>query len=165
MYIQITFQRKRSNKDSVLAKGFTAASRKMQISSNELSPLVSGKAKMYTNESYYIMPYNSRTEVVRLLAERYDTKSSVKLDGFRSQLQVTYESLKSCDTTKQSFCEWQYIYIYIYIYIFGKLVTVVEGEQKSPFSIATTPRCSGGSYSFPRIVPLYPWCLPYIAAC
>ena len=36
-------------------------------------------------------------------------------------------------------------------------MTVVEGEPKASFSIATTPRCKGGSYSFPRIVPLYPY--------
>ena len=30
-----------------------------------------------------------------------------------------------------------------------KLANVVEGDQKAPFSIATTPRCRGGHYSFP----------------
>ena len=30
-----------------------------------------------------------------------------------------------------------------------KLATVVEGHLKVPFSIATTPRCRGGHYSFP----------------
>ena len=44
-----------------------------------------------------------------------------------------------------------------------KLVTVVEGDQKAPFSIATTPRCRRGRYAFPRIAPLYPWRVPYIA--
>ena len=39
------------------------------------------------------MPYNSRTGVVRLLAERYDTKSNVKLGEFRSQLQASYVSI------------------------------------------------------------------------
>ena len=34
------------------------------------------------------MPYNSRADVVRLLPERYDTKS--KLGGFWSQLQACY---------------------------------------------------------------------------
>ena len=29
------------------------------------------------------MPYNSPADVVRFLAERYDTKSNVKLGGFR----------------------------------------------------------------------------------
>ena len=46
-----------------------------------------------------------------------------------------------------------------------KLATVVEGDQKAPFSIATTPRCTGGRYSFPWIAPLYPRYVPYIAEC
>ena len=54
--------------------------------------------------------------MVRLLAERSDTKSNVKLGGFQSQLQVCLATLKSCDSTKQSVCGWQYIYIYIYIF-------------------------------------------------
>ena len=29
-----------------------------------------------------------------------------------------------------------------------KVATIVEGDQKAPFSIATTPRCRGGRYSF-----------------
>ena len=42
------------------------------------------------------------------------------------------------------------------IYIFAsKLVTIVEGDQKAPFSIATTLKCRGGHYSFPRI-HIYP---------
>ena len=36
------------------------------------------------------MPHNSRADVVRLLAELYDTKSNVKLGGFLSQLQAFY---------------------------------------------------------------------------
>ena len=35
-----------------------------------------------------------------------------------------------------------------------KLATVVEGDPKAPFSIATTPRCRWGRCSFPRIAPL-----------
>ena len=38
------------------------------------------------------MPYNSQADVVRLLAEQYDTKSNVKLGRFRSQLQASYIS-------------------------------------------------------------------------
>ena len=53
----------------------------------------------------------------------------------------------------------------IYIVSKVKLVTVVEGEQKAPFLIATTLRCRGGRYSFPRISPLYPYYVPYIAEC
>ena len=38
------------------------------------------------------MPYNSWAEGVRLLAEQYETKSNVKLDGFQSQLRAPYVS-------------------------------------------------------------------------
>ena len=44
-----------------------------------------------------------------------------------------------------------------------KLATVVEGDQKASFSIATTQK--GGGYSFPVIALLYPWYIPYIAEC
>ena len=37
-----------------------------------------------------------------------------------------------------------------------KLTTIVEGNPMSLFSIATTPRCREGCYSFPWIAPLYP---------
>ena len=37
-----------------------------------------------------------------------------------------------------------------------KLATLVEGDPKVPFSIATIPTCRGGCYSFPGIAPLYP---------
>ena len=35
-------------------------------------------------------------------------------------------------------------------------LALVEGDQKAPLSIATTPMCWGGRYSFPWIDPLYP---------
>ena len=59
---------------------------------------------------------------------------------------------------EQLFAANMNIYIYIYIYISKKvkLATVVEGDQKASFSIATTPRCRGGHYSFPWIALLYP---------
>ena len=37
-----------------------------------------------------------------------------------------------------------------------KLATVVEGDLKAPFSIATTPRCAEEFYSFLCIASLYP---------
>ena len=46
-----------------------------------------------------------------------------------------------------------------------KSATVVEGDPKGPLSIATTPRCRGGHYSFPWIAPLYPWYVPYNVEC
>ena len=36
------------------------------------------------------------------------------------------------------------------------LATVMEGNPKAPFSIATTPRCKEGRYSFPWTAPVYP---------
>ena len=33
-----------------------------------------------------------------------------------------------------------------------KLVTIVKGDPKAPFLIATTPRCRGGRYSFPSLL-------------
>ena len=35
------------------------------------------------------MPYNSRADVDRLLAEQYDTKTNVKLGGFQSQIKAS----------------------------------------------------------------------------
>ena len=52
---------------------------------------------------------------------------------------------------------------YLFSFFFLKLATIVEGDPKAPFSIATTPRCRGGRYSIPRIAPLYPWTVPYNA--
>ena len=58
---------------TTLAKEFTAATRMMQSSSNELSSLVSGKVyKFKQNKIYGLMPYNSRADAVRLVDERYD---------------------------------------------------------------------------------------------
>ena len=46
-----------------------------------------------------------------------------------------------------------------------KLATLVEGDPKAPFSLATTPRCRGGCYSIPWIASLYHWSLPYSDEC
>ena len=37
-----------------------------------------------------------------------------------------------------------------------KLVILVEGEPKAPFSKITTLRCKGGRYSIPSIAPTLP---------
>ena len=36
------------------------------------------------------------------------------------------------------------------------LVTVVDGNQKAPFLLPTTPECRGGLYPFSWIALLYP---------
>ena len=43
--------------------------------------------------------------------------------------------------------KWQVCSTYKYV----KLATTVEGDSKAPFSLATTSRCRGRSYSFPSI--------------
>ena len=57
--------------------------------------------------------------MVRLLAEQSDTKSNVKLGGFRSQLQASYVSSHTEELWyNETVCLWTTIYIYIYIYIY-----------------------------------------------
>ena len=57
----------------------------MQSSSYELSTLVSGKEKCKKKkESYNIMPYISRADVYRLMAEQYDAKSNESVRRVRS---------------------------------------------------------------------------------
>ena len=40
-----------------------------------------------------------------------------------------------------------------------------QGWPEGSFTIATTPRCREGHYSFPWIALLYLWSLPYNAEC
>ena len=55
--------------------------------------------------------------MVRLLAERSDTKPNVKLGGFWSQLQASYVSSHTEELWyTEAVCLWMTIYIYIYIY-------------------------------------------------
>ena len=56
-----------------------------------------------------------------------------------------------------SMIQGSYLHLHFFI-IFAhgtKLATVVEGDLKVPFSIATTPRCRGGCCSFLWIAPFY----------
>ena len=63
------------------------------------------------------MLYNSPADVVRLWAERYDTKSNVKLAGFLSQFQASYVSSHTEELWyNETVCLWMTIYLYIYIY-------------------------------------------------
>ena len=81
---------------------------------------------MKTNERYYLVPYNSLADVVRLLAERSDTKSNVKLGGFRLQLQASNVSNHAEELWyNETVCLWMTIYLYIYIYIY-----IYEGSRK-----------------------------------
>ena len=68
------------------------------------------------------IPYNSLTDVVRLLAERSDTKSNVKLDGFQSQPQGSYISSYTEELWyNETLSVDDNIYIYIYIRVLFKM--------------------------------------------
>ena len=52
--------------------------------------------------------------MVRLLAERSDTKSNIKFDGFRSQSQTSYVSSRTEELWyNETVCLWMTIYIYL----------------------------------------------------
>ena len=65
------------------------------------------------------MPYNSRTGICRLLAERYDVKSNVNLNKIHHSLKhpMCLATLKSWIQQNCLSVDEIYIYIYIYIYI------------------------------------------------
>ena len=70
--------------------------------------------KCKQNKNYNLMLYNSRADMVRLLGERYDTNSNVRLGGFRSQLQASFVSSNTEELWyNETVCGWLYIYIYI----------------------------------------------------
>ena len=61
-----------------------------------------------------LMPYNSWADVVHLLAEWYDTKSNIKLDGFWSQLQAFYVSSHTEELWyNKTVCLWMTKCIYV----------------------------------------------------
>ena len=65
------------------------------------------------------MPYNSQADLVCLFAERYDTKSNVKLSGFQSQLHVSYVSSHTEELWfNETVCLWMKIYISVYMCVY-----------------------------------------------
>ena len=63
--------------------------------------------------------------MVRLLAERSDTKFNVKLGGFQSQLQASYMSSHTEDLSyNEILCLWMDDYIYIYIYVYKVMIGI-----------------------------------------
>ena len=57
------------------------------------------------------MPNNFRADLCKVVAKQYDTKSNVKLGGFRSQLKVSYVSSHD---EKLWYNKTVCLYIYIY---------------------------------------------------
>ena len=61
------------------------------------------------------MPYNSWADVVHLLAEQYETKSNIKLGGFRSHVQASYLSSYTEELLyNKTVCLWMTIYIFMF---------------------------------------------------
>ena len=59
------------------------------------------------------MPYNSYVDVCYLIAELYDTKSNLKLSGFRSHLEAFCVFIHTDDLWyNETVCLWMTIYIY-----------------------------------------------------
>ena len=50
------------------------------------------------------------------------------------------------------FTDGDSLFFYVMYISKVKLATIVEGNPKAPFSIATTPMCRGGCYSFPGLL-------------
>ena len=73
-----------------------------------------------------------------------------------SKLVINYIAINCLNKCFLSFlCHFYHYYIYIYIYIYiVSWLTVIEGDSKAPFSIATRPWYKGGRYFFLWIGPL-----------
>ena len=79
------------------------------------------------------MPYNSWTDVIRLLAERYDTKPNVKSRVFRSQLQASEES---SHTEELWYNETVYLWMTMYVlFNFSYLIYNSDSRKKTDDSI------------------------------
>ena len=87
--------------------------------------------------------------MVRLLAERSNTKSNVMLGGFQSQLQASYVSSHTEELWyNKTVCLWMTIYIYIYIYVYGYLIYWDIMKTKFLLSCNVYTNCSRGANWF-----------------
>ena len=115
----------------------------------ELSVFRDFTASEYFTYSYF--GYATHTALMQsLLSDNNWTPSNHKACSDKN----TEDALISSSFTH---CTYFTGILTIFIKSKEKLATLDEGDQKALFSIATTPRCRGGLYSFPSIAPLYPW--------
>ena len=161
----VMIQRNSLSVDWILSWGIYRLTHKLKINSSSHELSISAIhwiiCKKYSVKNSFTNHENDNGSGVR-----YQTAE--KSAGFISQLEASCMSSHTEELwSNETVCLWiiMYIYIYIYICIKVKLATIVEDDQKACFSIATTPRCRGGRYSFPWIAPLYPRYIPYIAEC
>ena len=97
--------------------------------------MFSAKEKLFQISLFVLREFNIK--VFKLL---FKSVVSVQCSKFLDFLAVTI---------------WQKRKSHVVLLLWNKLPTVVGGDPKAPFSIATTPRCRGGHYSLPWIGPLY----------
>ena len=121
--------------------------------------------KLAENVNYFdiqVVVYFSFAPVISASIHRY-----VKYFDIQVLMMVTETETLTSTLHHNIFTYLDYVFsaTFMYIYLLVELATVVENKPKAPFSIATTPRCRRGRYSFPGIAPLYPWCVPYNAEC
>ena len=65
--------------------------------------------------------------MVRLLVERFDTKSNVKLGGFRSQLQASYVYIHTEELWyNETVCLSMTIYIYLYVCVCVQKIIFIQ---------------------------------------
>ena len=67
---------------------------------------------------------------------------------------ILSDLLKSTIPSFLCVCVCVCIYIYVCVCVCVSWLTMVESNLKAPFSIATTPRCREGHYSFLWIAPI-----------
>ena len=97
---------------------FTATTCPMQSSSNKLSTLVFDCAKCKQTKANTKCVINPELTHVAEMAVQFDTMSNGKLGGFRSQLEVSYESSHTEELWyKVTVCLWMTLYIYILWYV------------------------------------------------
>ena len=89
--------------------------------------------------------------MVRLLAERSDTKSNIKLDGFRPQLQASYVSSHTEELLyNQIVCLW--MTIYIYEVTFDLISIIIRNEHNETDYISHSVNTFGKDM-YPTIFP------------
>ena len=101
---------------------------------------------MFTNDMYFIYVYKQDpafNNLHRLICRKTQPTNVHVIEHFKNILQFNYSKTHTYTRTLTH----THTHIYIYIYIVVKLATVVEGNLKALFSIATTPKCREGCYS------------------
>ena len=111
----------------------------------------------------------SSFKICIILATPVSPKINPKQKNKKQNNNNKQKQIKNPKTTLKNYlCELACVCVCVCVYLKYKkvkLVTLVEGDLKAPFSIANTPRWKGGRYSLSWITPFYLWQVPYNAEC